>query len=86
MNVEEINTVKISSPLTTDDNAWLRDLWLREWGGETMISKGKTHPFRELDSVIAWSGGTRVGVATYHLAIDECELMSINIHKYTVSG
>jgi GNAT superfamily N-acetyltransferase len=43
-----------------------------------MISKGKKHHFQDLDSVIAWVDGVRVGAATYRLDIDECELMSIN--------
>ncbi len=76
MNME--NKVEISRPLTTEDNEWLRNLWLSEWGGETMISKGKTYHFQDLHSFIALSDGVRVGAATYHLGIDECELMSIN--------
>lgn len=76
MNME--NKVEISPPLTTEDNEWMRDLWLSEWDGETMISKGKAYHFQDLDSVIAWSGGVRVGAATYYLGTDECELMSIN--------
>jgi len=43
-----------------------------------MISKGKTHHFQDLDVVIAWADGVRVGAATYNLETDGCELMSIN--------
>lgn len=70
--------VEVASPLTGDDWEWLRNLWLNEWGGETMVSKGKTHHFQDLDAVIAWTDGVRVGAATYNLGTDGCELMSIN--------
>ena len=80
----EINgKVEVVSPLTQDDREWLRDLWLREWGGETMVSKGITHHLQDLDAFIAWADGTRVGAATYNLETDGCELMSINA---TVEG
>ncbi|WP_249226730.1 GNAT family N-acetyltransferase [Alicyclobacillus mengziensis] len=48
-----------------------------------MISKGKTHYFQDLDAVIAWADGVRVGAATYNLEHDGCELISINA---TVEG
>lgn len=47
--------IKVAPPVTEQDKEWLRDLWLREWGGETMISKGKKYHFQDLESVIAWA-------------------------------
>jgi len=70
--------VEVAPPLTEDDREWLRNLWLSEWGGETMVSKGKTHHLQELDALIAWDDGVRVGSATYNFETDRCELMSIN--------
>ncbi|KUO96198.1 acetyltransferase [Ferroacidibacillus organovorans] len=70
--------IEVAPPLTQDDQEWLRTLWLSEWGGETMVSKGKTHYFQDLDAVIAWADDVRVGAATYNLENDGCELMSIN--------
>lgn len=40
-----IKKVEVAPPMTEDDREWLRNLWLSEWGGETMVSKGKTHKF-----------------------------------------
>lgn len=80
----ELNkNVKVAPPLTEDDHNWMMNLWLSEWGGETMVSKGKTYRFQDLDSVVAWADGIRVGAATYHLDTDGCELLSINA---TVEG
>jgi len=78
ISMESNENVQVIPPLTEDDRDWLRDLWLSEWGGETMISKGKTHHFHGLDAFIALSDGVRVGAATYNFETDECELMSIN--------
>lgn len=75
---ENNGKVEVTSPLTQDDWEWLRRLWLNEWGGETMISRGKKYHFQDLDSIIAWVDGVRVGAATYCFSKDQCELMSIN--------
>ena len=69
MKVEISKNVEVASPVTEDDREWLRNLWMSEWGGET---------FQEIDALIAWNTGVRVGVATYNLEIYGCELMSIN--------
>ncbi|MBD0384738.1 GNAT family N-acetyltransferase [Paenibacillus sedimenti] len=76
--MEKIKQVKILAPLNENDKEWLKDLWLSEWGGEIMVSKGKKHHFQDLDSVIAWVDDVRVGAATYRIGIHDCELMSIN--------
>jgi len=76
--VEEKSTIKVIPPLTEEDQSWLEDLWMSEWGGKTMISKDKTYHIRDLDALIAWNNNTRVGAATYHLENEECELLSIN--------
>ncbi|MFD1674360.1 GNAT family N-acetyltransferase [Alicyclobacillus fodiniaquatilis] len=52
-------------------------------GGEIIVSKGKKYHFQNLESVIAWIDGVRVGAATYRLCTDECELISMNT---TVEG
>lgn len=77
MNIN--GNVEVARPLTEADWEWLKRLWLTEWNGETMISKGKPYHFKDLDSIIAWANGDRVGVATYFLGTNECELMSINV-------
>ncbi len=75
--------VEVASSVTEDDREWLKNLWVSEWGGETMVSKGKAHKLEQMDALIAWVDGVRVGAATYNLETDGCELMSINA---TVEG
>ncbi|MUT68336.1 GNAT family N-acetyltransferase [Paenibacillus sp. NEAU-GSW1] len=75
--------VRILAPMSEKDIEWQKEQWLSEWGGETMITKGKKHHIQDLDAFIAWVDDLRVGAATYRLGINDCELMSINT---TVQG
>ncbi|MCF8564638.1 hypothetical protein LLE49_07750 [Alicyclobacillus tolerans] len=49
--------IKVAPPVTEQDNEWLRELWLRKWGDESMVSKGKKYYIHDLASVIAWADG-----------------------------
>ena len=60
------------------DRAWLADLWQREWGGEVMITRGRSHRLADLAGLIAWQAGERVGAATYRIEGEGCELLSLN--------
>ncbi|MDF2629646.1 MAG: putative acetyltransferase [Symbiobacteriaceae bacterium] len=75
--------VVVGVPVTEADHAWLRELWVKEWGGEIMVSRGRVYHLDEMQSLLAWDGETLVGAATYHIADGSCELMSINA---TVEG
>ncbi|HEX5501318.1 MAG TPA: GNAT family N-acetyltransferase [Thermomicrobiales bacterium] len=60
------------------DRAWLARLWQDEWDGETMVGGGRTHRLDRLAALLAWDGAARAGAATYAVAGDDCELVSIN--------
>lgn len=77
-DVVQIGHIHVTPSCTEEDRIWLRDFWLTEWGGETMVSKGEVHSIQDVEALIAWQGETRVGVATYHIGIGEAELISIN--------
>lgn len=70
--------IQILPSVDEGDRAWLADLWRVEWGGETMVTRGRTHRLADLHTRIAWEGEERVGAATYRLAEGDCELMSLN--------
>lgn len=78
MSMEKTKQIEILAPLNQNDKEWLKQLWLSEWCGEIMISRGKKHHFQDLQSVIAWLDDVRVGAATYRIGAHDCELMSIN--------
>lgn len=73
-----MSDLRIEPPQTEADQAWLVDLWRQEWGGEIMVSRGKSYRLQELAALIAWQGAERVGLATYYIHGQNCELMSLN--------
>jgi GNAT superfamily N-acetyltransferase len=70
--------LRIAPPADDADRAWLRALWHREWGGETMVSRGRLHRLADLPALLAWHGGERAGAATYWVEGSQCELTSLN--------
>ncbi|AEJ42609.1 GCN5-related N-acetyltransferase [Alicyclobacillus acidocaldarius subsp. acidocaldarius Tc-4-1] len=65
-------------PQREADRQWLLDLWNREWGGETMVSRGRVYRLEDVEAVIAVKGGAYVGAATFVVLDEECELLSLN--------
>lgn len=70
--------MEVRPAVSPEDRAWCLDLWQREWGGEAMVTRGRVHRLQDMQAVIAWSGGIRVGLAAYRLEGESCELMSLN--------
>ena len=70
--------IRIAPPADEADRAWLAELWRSEWGGETMVTRGRLYRLADLDALLAWEGTARVGAATFRLADDGCELTSLN--------
>jgi GNAT superfamily N-acetyltransferase len=64
--------------LSEKDKEWLRELWVSEWGGDTMVTRGRVHRLSDLNAVIAYADGTRAGAATFRIEEGECELLSLN--------
>lgn len=70
--------LQIQPPQTEADRTWLTAVWKEEWGGEVMVTRGKSYRLSELAALIAWDGSERVGLATYVIHGHSCELMSLN--------
>jgi ribosomal protein S18 acetylase RimI-like enzyme len=70
--------LRLAPPVSDADRRWLIDLWRTEWGGETMITHGRTYQLTDLDALIAWDGDERIGAATYWIEDNDCELTSLN--------
>ncbi len=70
--------MEISPPKDQAEQDWLKALWVQEWGGETMVSKGVIYRLAELGALIARGQDGPCGAATYHVGEHGCELMSIN--------
>ncbi|WP_304457852.1 GNAT family N-acetyltransferase [Alicyclobacillus sendaiensis] len=70
--------IQVIRPQREADRQWLLDLWNREWGGETMVSRGRVYRLEDVEAVIAVQGGAYVGAATFVVLDEECELLSLN--------
>lgn len=65
-------------PLQEADRGWIGHL-LREWWCSTQIvTRGRIHHADQLPGFIAIHEGNRVGLVTYRLEEDECEIITLN--------
>lgn len=65
-------------PLDDSYQDWASDLLNRTWGSPLVVSRGRLHDATKLPGYIAVQGIQRVGLATYHIVGDECELVTLN--------
>jgi len=70
--------IQVIRPRREADQPWLLDLWNREWGGDTMVSRGRVYRLEDVEAVMAVQGGAYVGAATFVVLDEECELLSLN--------
>ena len=64
--------------VTKKTEEWLVQLWDREWGGRTMISRGTAYRLDQLKARIAIIDGNPVGLVTWHMKESEAEIISLN--------
>ena len=64
-------------PLDDADRGWaaakLRELW-----GDIVVSRGRVHDASELPGFVAEEGGAPVGLLTYRVDGDDCEVVTID--------
>jgi len=64
--------------LSDDDRVWVKERTELLFGGDFVVSRDEVHDPHELPGFIATEGNERVGLATYHIEGDCCELVSID--------
>ncbi len=60
------------------DKAWIVALLEKEWGSPLIAAHGHLIDASKLPGFVAWVGGERVGLVTYQLENDACEIVSLN--------
>ena len=63
--------------LDASDYAWQR-AQLEQWIGVRVVSRGKIFDVLTLPGLVAVRGDERVGLLTYHIAGDQCEVVSLH--------
>ena len=65
-------------PKNNDDHHWVVDLLQKHWGATKMVTRGKIHHPDKLSGLVAMEVGQPVGLVTYRIDADECEIVTIN--------
>ncbi len=66
------------SLLSEDDRTWVKERTELLFGGEFVVSRDVVHDPHKLPGFIVTLGPERLGLATYHIVGDLCELVTID--------
>jgi GNAT superfamily N-acetyltransferase len=68
-------------PLTAEDGAWVQQFTIEYWGDPLVVAHGKVYHPQTLPGFVAILKGNRVGLLTYALEDENCEIVTINSTK-----
>lgn len=68
----------IVRPLTDSDHQWVRHILEKNWGSSKIVTRGKIYDGSNLPGLIAVEDNKPVGLATYKIENNECEIISMN--------
>ena len=64
--------------LGSGDEDWVRQFIVEHWGSEEIVVHGAIYYPHRLPGFVAVQQGERVGLVTYHVAGEGCEIVSLN--------
>ncbi|MEX0876813.1 MAG: GNAT family N-acetyltransferase [Phycisphaerales bacterium] len=64
--------------LTPDDKLWVQRVLVQYWGSTTQITRGKKYDADDLPGFVAVRDGSEVGLLTYNIADNDCEIITHN--------
>lgn len=65
-------------PLIPEDKPWVQRTLNRYWASTTQVTRGRLHHADELPGFAAFRGEEEVGLITYDIVGDECEIVTHN--------
>lgn len=68
-------------PLDETLKSWAHDLIDREWGPPGIVTRGKLHETARLSGFVATELDEPIGLITFHIERNECEIVSLNSLK-----
>ncbi len=68
-------------PLTTEDDEWVQQDIIEHWGDTIVVAHGKVFHPQTLPGFVAILKGTRVGLLTYSLEDEHCEIVTLDSNK-----
>lgn len=74
-------------PLTSSDQTLVTQFIIEHWGSEIVVAHDTIYHPAELQGFAAIRDNTIIGLATYHIAKDECEIVTLDsVQKKTGIG
>lgn len=64
--------------LDEGDREWASEVFNRFWGSTTVVARGRLYPLEALPGFIAVREGKAVGLVTFHLHGEGCEIVTLN--------
>ena len=65
-------------PLAREDRAWAEKLIQDHWGSVKIVTRGRIHDTSALPAYVVLRDGRPVGLTTYRIEGDECEMISLD--------
>lgn len=65
-------------PITPADRPWMRALLVEHWRAPQVVSRGHVHQADALPGFLALEGDRPLGLVTYAVAGDECEIVTLD--------
>ncbi|MEM7754194.1 MAG: GNAT family N-acetyltransferase [Planctomycetota bacterium] len=65
-------------PTAAEDYTWMRRVLKQYWASEQVVTGGRLHDVLELEGIAAWRDDEPVGLITYRVEGDECEIVTHN--------
>jgi GNAT superfamily N-acetyltransferase len=74
-------------PINAADHKWVAQFMHEQWGSDKAISRGVVHYPQNLPGFVAMNDGEKVGLVTYNILDESCEIVTINsIHPSSGVG
>jgi GNAT superfamily N-acetyltransferase/general stress protein 26 len=68
-------------PLTAEDSEWVQQFTIEYWGDTIVVAHGKVYHPQRLPGFVAILKGNRVGLLTYALEDEHCEIVTLDSTK-----
>jgi GNAT superfamily N-acetyltransferase len=65
-------------PLNTGDKDWVRQFIIEHWGADKVVAHGEIYYPHDLPGFVAISDEKPVGLITYHVETDNCEIVTLD--------
>jgi N-acetylglutamate synthase-like GNAT family acetyltransferase len=72
--------------LAGDERPWVAERLRERWGSELVAGRGRVRDASALLGFVAEEGGERIGLATYEIRGEECELVTLDSYRERIGA